>query len=694
MKRSLLIFENSPWLILICLVIAAVLTYSLYRKPGPWSSITHYTLIAFRFLLISFLCFLLVGPIVKQFINRIEKPYYVLAIDNSASISEVLPKEFLSDQINKIKTLGQTLGTSGYEVEYRTLDQTIESKTIDSIRYDRPSTPLNDLLKRIQMDYEGKNISGVVLFSDGIHNQGLSPVFTPFKFPVYCMGIGDTIPKQDVRLKAVHYNKIAYQGSRFIIRAEILNDGFADNNMVIKVSDRGRTLQSKTLKLKNPPQLLETDFKLEATNKGLKDFTITIEAVDEEFSLKNNVRHAYIEIIEGRRKILLASKNPHPDIKAIKSAIEKNENYQLDLYIPGISNPESESYDLIILHQISQQELRRIPTMSNHLKAELPLWTIVGSKSNLNRVNSENKFITIKTINFQRDLVTPSFNSSFSKFQLSPALEEAITYFNPVSVPFANYEIGGGAEILMFQKVGNLVTSNPLLAIIDDGDRKTAVMVGEGMWQWRMQDYAKNQSFELFDELVSKLVQYLSSNEEKNRFKVYPLVQEFSVNEPAILETEVYNEIYNETYGHAVELELRGPNGFVETYSYVTSLGNTKYRISDLPPGIYTFKAQTYVDQKPVRSQGQFTVTEMQLEVLSLTANHQLLRSLSSKTNGVFYSEHQWENLTRDLSEKQAQGIIFSEEIFTPLIKWPWALGILLVLVSMEWILRKYHGSY
>jgi len=56
--------------------------------------------------------------------------------------------------------------------------------------------------------------------------------------------------------------------------------------MVIKVSDRGRTLQSKTLKLKNPPQLLETDFKLEATNKGLKDFTITIEAVDEEFSLK------------------------------------------------------------------------------------------------------------------------------------------------------------------------------------------------------------------------------------------------------------------------------------------------------------------------------------------------------------------------------------------------------------------------
>jgi hypothetical protein len=84
----------------------------------------------------------------------------------------------------------------------------------------------------------------------------------------------------------------------------------------------------------------------------------------------------------------------------------------------------------------------------------------------------------------------------------------------------------------------------------------------------------------------------------------------------------------------------------------------------------------------------------MQLEALSLTADHQLLRSLSSKTSGAFYQQDQWENLTKDLSEKQAQGIIFSEEILTPVIKWPWALAILLVLVSMEWILRKYHGSY
>ena len=132
----------------------------------------------------------------------------------------------------------------------------------------------------------------------------------------------------------------------------------------------------------------------------------------------------------------------------------------------------------------------------------------------------------------------------------------------------------------------------------------------------------------------------------------------------------------------------------MKTYSYVTSLGNSKYRLSDLNPGIYTYQAQTSIDEKPAKSQGQFTVTEMQLESLSLTADHQLLRTLSSKTNGKYYSEDQWESLIQELNEKQAKGIIFSEEIFTPLIKWPWALAIFLLLVSMEWFLRKFHGSY
>jgi hypothetical protein len=694
MERSLLIFENSPWLILICLGIGAGLTYLLYQRSGPWGRTAHYFLIAFRFLLISFLCFLLIGPIVKHLKNRIEKPQYVVALDNSISLSEVVPPDLLDQHVQQIKQLGQQLSNKGFAVEYRNLGETIETSQIDSMNFDHQSTSLSKLLNNIQTDYEGRNISGVILMSDGIHNQGLSPVYRPYKFPVYTIGIGDTIPQKDVILKAIHYNKIAYQGNKFILRAEILNDGFENNSIEVSVSEGGSVLQSKTLSLSSPPQLLETDFELEAGNQGLKDYIVTIKESEEEFSANNNVRHAYIEIIEGKRKILFASKNPHPDIKAIKNAIEKNQNYQLDLFIPGLNTIDPEIYDLIILHQISQQEVQRIPEIANQLVANTPIWTIIGNRSNLNRVNAENPMISIKTINFQRDQVTPSFNAAFSKYQISPELREMLTNYNPVNVPFANYEVSGGAEILLFQKVGNLVTGNPLLLMMDDGDQKSAIMVGEGMWQWRMQDYARNQNFDLFDEFVSKLVQYLSSNEDKSRFKVYPLTQEFNVNEPAILETEVYNEIYEETYGHTIDLTIESSDGYNESFQYVTSQGNSSYKISELVPGIYTFKAKTLIDGVPATSQGQFTITEMKLESLVLTADHQLLRSLSLKTNGKFYGQQHWQELAEELTTEQAQGVIISEEVFTPLIRWPWALVVLLVLVSLEWFLRKYHGTY
>lgn len=696
MERSLLIFESSPWFIVLCLAVGAAITYILYRKPGgPWSPTVRYFLMGFRFLLISFLCFLLVGPILKQFRNTIEKPNYVLAIDNSSSIAEVVPGQFLNTQLDEAEKLGQTLADNGYTVEFRTLNQVYNDLLSDSVLFEQQSSPLNKLLNNIQTDYEGKNLSGVVLLSDGIHNQGLSPAYAHYPFPIHTIGLGDTIPQQDIRLKAIHFNKIAYQGNKFIIRAEILNDGFQQGNIEVSVFEGNRLLQSKSLELGGPPQLLETDFELDAVSKGLKDFMVTIAGLDQEFTHNNNTRHAYIEIIEGSRNILLAAKNPHPDIKAIKNAIEKNQNYQLHLYLPGVSTVvEAETCDLIILHQISQQELLNVPNISTYLKAKTPLWTIVGSRSNLNRVNSENPQISIKTINFQKDLVTPDFNSAFSKFQLSGELQGSFAKFNPLIVPFANYQIGGNAEVLLYQRVGNLVTENPLLVVADDGDRKTAVMVGEGMWQWRMQDYSANQSFELFDEFLSKLVQYLSSNQEKDRFKVYPLTQTFNVNEPAVLKTEVYDEIYEETYGYPIELKLTGPNDYNEEFSYVTSVGNTNYRISDLVPGIYSYTARTSIDGKPATSQGQFTVTEMALESLNLTADHQLLRSLSSRTDGTFYQADQWADLSRDLLTQKAQGIVFSEEVFTPLIRWPWALAVLLVLVSMEWFLRKYHGTY
>jgi len=690
MEKSALILESSPWFVLICLIVGALTAYLLYKPSGPWGKQVNYVLTAVRFLLVSLLCFLLVGPIIKHLKNRVEQPQIVVALDNSQSLAEVMDSVQQVNLIDQVTDLVQALQSSNFEVQLRTLTEDEQ----DAIKFDQPSTPLNSFLGKIQSDYEGKNLKSVVLVSDGIYNQGLSPVYAPYKFPVHTVGLGDTIPQKDIQLKAILYNKIAYQGNQFILRADILNEGFIDTPLEVVLSESGRVLQRKNIRVSNSPQLLQLDFTVEAQSKGLKDYLISVNGVEGEFTLSNNQRHAYIDVIEGQRKILLAARGPHPDIKAIKSTLDNNQNYQTDLYIPGISNPELDTYDLIILHQMTQQEARQVSLIANLLSNGTPTWTIVGSKSNLPRFNSENPLVEIVPINYQRDQVTAQVSGSFSKFQLSEPLKVMLANNNPVNVPFANYKLSAGAEVLLTQKVGNLATDNPMLMVMDDGDQKQAVLIGEGIWQWRLQDYDRNQSFTLFDELVSKLVQYLSSNQEKSRFRLYPINSEFQVNEPVILQSEVYNEIYEEVYGNNIDLSITDGTGQSQAYNFTTSEGNTQYRINDLPSGVYSFRASTEIDGKSFNSRGQFSVTDLQLESLDLTADHQMLKELAAKTDGQFFNQAQWTQLQSLLAADPAQGVIYSEEAFMPLIRWPWVLVLLLVLVSIEWFIRKYYGSY
>jgi hypothetical protein len=51
-------------------------------------------------------------------------------------------------------------------------------------------------------------------------------------------------------------------------------------------------------------------------------------------------------------------------------------------------------------------------------------------------------------------------------------------------------------------------------------------------------------------------------------------------------------------------------------------------------------------------------------------------------------------NLTNDLLVKEATSIIRAEEKYDSLIKLKWIFWVLLAMISTEWFMRKYYGSY
>lgn len=219
-------------------------------------------------------------------------------------------------------------------------------------------------------------------------------------------------------------------------------------------------------------------------------------------------------------------------------------------------------------------------------------------------------------------------------------------------------------------------------------------MLGEGLWRWRLNEFDRTENTLFFDEVFGKLIQFLSTTDDKRKFRSYPVRQEFSDTEPVVFESQVYNDIFEPVYGNSVEIDVTHENGTRTNYNYVISPGNTRYQIGGLKEGVYKYRSRTVLGGKTEEVRGEFAVVERQAELQNLTADFDLLRKLSDNTGGNFYTASEVNELQARLRQTEATSVIHTEETYDSLINLKWVFWILLVLITAEWGLRKFYGSY
>jgi hypothetical protein len=680
---SRIIFESSPLYLSLCILLSGALSFLLYKAKSPWSKNLNKLLFAFRFVLLFFLSLLLLGPIIKQINNLFEKPVIVLVQDDSRSIREVLDSTRVNLLTGEIKKLQEELVTKGYEVEVRALSES------------RGGSDFTKTLKNISTDYENKKIAGAVLVSDGIYNEGVSPLYATFNFPVHTVGVGDTIERTDIFIKNVLANKVAYEGNRFPMQAFLQAKGFENREVEVILKHKGKEIERKHVLIKNE-NFTQVEFFPSANEQGIQRYEVLVSPKPNEWNTSNNRATVFVEVVAGKKKILAIAAAPHPDVKALRAVIDQNPNYEYTLYIPGVTTMDMAKLqaeaDLIMLFQLPDAKGRNRSLFQQLLKAKASLFLVLGAQTDWAEL-MRGEVVSMEALPRQYDDVTPVVNSAFSIFSLSEEVTTTFNTFPPASVPFTKMQISPAATPLLFQKVGSVVTEKPLLYIEEEEARKVAVMLGEGLWRWRLHEYARNENTEAFDEVFSKLLQYLTTTDDRRKFRCYPVQQQFSDTEPVQFETQVYNEIFEPVYGNTIEIELIDETGQRTNYKYTTGVGNTRYSIGGLTEGVYRFKAFTTLKvREEVR--GEFLVVKQQLEMQNLTADFNLLRKLSSQTGGVFYKIDQVEKLKTDLLQKEAVASIHTEEKLNTLVSLKWIFFFLLLLISTEWFLRKYSGGY
>ena len=684
-----LIFEYSPAYFFVCLVLGAGYAFLLYSSRYSWTKSLNRFLFILRTVLVMSLMLLLLGPILKNTENIFEKPSLVILVDNSKSVKEATDTARL---ISHLQAVGDELKKQNREIEWSGL-----SGLTDHIHFGGSTSDLATALRETINRYEGKNLAGIVLVSDGIYNNGLSPLYLPLRVPVYTIGVGDTTDRADIVLKNVAYNRIVYQGNKFPLRTELGIIGLPDQEITVSVLQQGKILQQQK-KNSGTKSVLDFDFQLDAGTQGIQRLEVRVESLPRETNLKNNRASAFVEVVEGKKKILLIARSPHPDIKALRSVVEKNSNYEMIVHIPGVkeSDPtflQPGKVDLIIAHQGPDSEGKTTAILTAFLKAKTSALIVIGQKTLLRTLPTVGVPINFEP-STQRDEVQPVLNPNFRDLGFSDDLNTNITRYPPVFVPFGKFTFPATAKIILHQRIGSVITERPMLYAVEDDRQKIAVLVGEGIWKWRLSEYQETEKTNSFDELFSKLFQYLSTQDDRRKFRCFPVQQEFTSDGPVVMESQVYNDLYEPVFGNTIDLELRDEQGKRTNFRYVTGPGNSRYRIGGLKEGVYRYKASTEVKGKKEEVRGEFLLTEQNQEAQNLTADFGLLRKLAENTGGKFYKLEDANRLPSNISVEQAKSLIHSEESFHPLINLKAVFFLLLVLISLEWFIRKYMGAY
>lgn len=692
--RSELIFQTPYWFIIFCFLAGGAYAFFLYGPEASWSKKLNYGLALLRGVAVAIIVFLLLSPLVRRTESIVDRAKIVFAIDNSESVDK--PGKPLLPQIASAM---QELSTAGYEVSLQTLDKSVEPSGVDSIIFNEQRTDLSGLLQTVRSNFEGRNLTDVVMLSDGISNQGVSPTFGQFPFKIHSLAVGDTVPQLDIRIKDVVHNRVAYLGNEFPIRVDILANGLQGKSTLVSLKQAGRTIATQTVAIDRVSYFKSLEFKTSSRQKGVQHYTIELDNIQGESSVKNNRRDVYIDIIDGRQKILLLALTPHPDVKALRSLIENNDNYELDVKVltaaqSATDEASNKPYDLVILHQIPNVLGLGNPLVRKYVDAKRPVLYILGNQSAVPLLNTLNKSLSVNVNQGQFDKVTAHYNPAFEQINFDDESMKLLERLPPLSVPFGEYAVLPGSETILYQRVGSVNTTKPLLLLNTSGEQKVAILTGEGIWQWRQEEYALTSKHELVDNLFQKVIQILSARDDKRKFRVYPVRAEFEAGEEVVFQTEIYNDIYEPVYGQEVKLDITDESGKTKKYTYVHSVENPRFNISGLADGVYRFQASVVVKGSDEKVNGQFVVRRADIEMANTTADFDLLRALSTKSGGRFVRRDDLATLVKDLQTNRAADRLDSTEDMVELIHLKWLFALILVLLGAEWALRKYHGGY
>lgn len=698
-----LITEYSLWFALLCVLLGAVFSVALYFRNNntDFDRKAKIVMSVLRGVSIALIAFLLLAPMLKLNVKETEKPVLIFAVDNSESMVFTSDSSFYRhDFQEKIDHLIHSFDDK-YEVKTYLVGEkadALNTKGKIMIPFDGKTTNLSSLFSDVENVYANQNVGAMVLVSDGIYNTGSNPQYQVdrLKFPVYTVMAGDTTLQTDLRIANIIHNSQTFMGNYFPVEIKVAATHLAGNKAVLKVFEKDVEVFTKTIDIRGNQHFETAKLTLQAKKKGTQKYHVELTELDGEMTYRNNSANFFINVVDTREKIAIVYFAPHPDVSAIKAALETSDKYEVEVSSAENFNKNPNDYSLIILHQLPAVKPVAGNLLTKIQQEGISALYIIGKQTDLKAFNNIGAGISITQqggkVMFNE--AYPNYNENFLSFNFSEEARQMLKNYTPLLTFFGNYQTSVGANVFMHQKISNVVSTYPLIVFSQNVKGRTGVITGTDIWRWRLQNYLKVQNFDAFDEIINKIALYMSVKGDKSYFRIHSQ-EVYNENTPVEFNAELYNESYELINEPDIRFVLTDESG--KEYVSQFSKQNSGYNLNlgKLPVGDYTWEASTVAGTKTYKKSGSFTVQEIMLESMNLVANRDVMRAIAEQSEGQCFNVNEMEQLEKVIKENDdIKPVVNYNKKYTLILNSWIYLTLIVLLLGIEWFMRKWGGGY
>ena len=684
------------WLFLL-LAIAAAITWFFYRNnawlkaQGRW---LQWTIPALRGLGLFLLLTLLLEMTLIVNHSEVEAPILITVFDNSSSIKQYKDSAQVKAQIAAVKASIEEQYGGKFQLAFYTTGEALKEN--GSVTLSEHKTNLSVAFKHIAEQYLNRNIGAIILASDGNYNDGDNPTYSAEQIsltPIYSLGIGDTTPKKDQIISNMYYNDVVFLRDQFPIEIDLEAFKIKNKQVNVRLTQHGKLLGSEVVNYDNKDYLFkQIRFNVTAEKIGFQPFTVSVEYVDGEHSKSNNSKTCYIEVIDSRNNLCFISNGVHPDIAALRSVAEANENYQSKFLTPKEMVDKGIKPDLLIWHNPTLQLEESVIAYIEQYR--IPVLYIINPNAASAELTKLRLFSNVNNRN-QTDEVQAAINPGFSAFELSEPCKQAIEFYPPLITKFGSISPAGNTEVFLNQRLGNAIKNDPLLYF---GKTKQntpyGVIYGEGVWRWKLNEFMKYQDQSRFNELFTKVYAYLMVKREGMGLSVQ-FDKRFGKYDRIGVNANFYNASLEPITSPEITLTVIDGKGKKYVNRFNKSGTHYALDLGVMAPGSYQWTANTvYLNKKYVKKGG-FVIEDIGLEQSTNTANHGVLKQLAKNSGGGFERLSNYKTLLEKIAARQ--DIVSIERLTTDfwnlVDSWLFLLTIAIAF-ALEWFLKRFYGAY